>query len=276
MKRLLALITFFTLSICSVMAQNDTMYVMKDGFVVGKYNTTTDLDSVIFYKPTIVEEESTSVEDVDGNEYEVVTIGDQVWMAENLKVTKYNDGTEIPLVTDDSKWTDLKDTRSPGYCYYANDISNASSYGALYNWYVVSSSTNTNNGGKNICPIGWRVPDDGDWTYMTTLIGSWTGSTVAGIDAGTKLKTTSGWNDYNGQSGNGTDAYGFSAVPGGRRDDTGYFDGIGGIGHWWSSSFSYNLEEGWFRFLSDGLSPGVDVRSSSEKVRGYSVRCIRD
>ena len=258
MKRLLSLITFFALSICSLFAQNDTLYMMKDGVVVGKYNTTTDIDSMIFYKPPI-----TSVTDVDGNIYKVVTIGNQVWMAENLKVTKYNDGTAIPLVTDNAIWIKLDDTDSPGYCYYDNDVSNASSYGALYNWYAVSSST---NGGKNVCPSGWHVPSDGEWTTLTDYIGIRT-------DAGAKLKSTSGWQEYNGQSGNGTDDYGFSGVPSGERHYKGVFVDIGKRCNWWSST-SHASNQAWFRslFYYNNTVGG----SYNWKEEGISVRCVRD
>ncbi len=232
MKKLLLLVTFFTLSICGVMAQNDTMYVMKDGVVINKQSIkSSDVDSIIFYNPSVSNEDPTNVTDVDGNIYKIVTIGTQTWMSENLKVTKYNDGTAIPLVTDNTIWGKLDDTESPGYCYYENKLSNKETYGALYNWYAVSSST---NGGKNVCPSGWHVPSDAEWTTLTDYIGS---------DAGTKLKSTSGW-----IAGNGTDAYGFSGVPGGLRDNYGYFYDISSYGYWWSSP-SFDTDSAWNRVL---------------------------
>ncbi len=205
-----------------------------------------------------VTEIPTSVTDVEGNTYKVVTIGSQTWMAENLKVTKYNDGTAIPLVTSDNAWRILDNTESPAYCYYDNDVSNKDKYGALYNWYAVSSST---NGGKNVCPSGWHVPSDAEWTTLTDYIGS---------DAGTKLKATSGWKD----GGNGTDAYGFSGVPGGFRGNGGnFFPSIGSYGYWWSSTSS-GTNFAWYRIL--GYNYSNVSRGADYKAIGYSVRCVRD
>ncbi len=194
-------------------------------------------------------------------------IGNQVWMSENLKVTRYNDGTAIPLVTDNSTWasSDNNSTTNPMMCYYNNDINNASSYGVLYNWYAVSSST---NGGKNVCPVGWHVPSDGEWRALTDYIGS---------DAGTKLKSTSGWKEYNGQPGNGTDTYGFSGVPGGRRDFNGVFNGIGSYigsyGYWWSATSDDTYDA-----LNRSLYYyGSNVRRYFlNKTEGLSVRYVRD
>ncbi|MGB4293792.1 MAG: FISUMP domain-containing protein, partial [Bacteroidales bacterium] len=97
--------------------------------------------------------------DVDGNRYKVIMIGNQLWMAENLRTTKYNDGTPIPLVTDNTAWSNLT---SPGYCWYDNNSTNKDTYGALYNWYTV-------NTGK-LCPSGWHVPSDDEWTIMQNYL----------------------------------------------------------------------------------------------------------
>ena len=113
------------------------------------------------------------VQDIDGNNYLTVTIGTQIWMAENLRTTKYNDGTAIPLVTDNTTWANLT---TPAYCWYNNDAkTNGSTYGALYNWYSVNT--------KKLCPTGWHVPNDTEWTTLTTYLG---GTAVAGG----KLKET--------------------------------------------------------------------------------------
>jgi uncharacterized protein (TIGR02145 family) len=101
-----------------------------------------------------------TVKDIDGNVYKTVTIGKQVWMAENLKTAKYNDGKTIPLVTDNTEWSNLS---APAYCWYNNDIANKEVYGALYNWYTV----NTNK----VCPKGWHIPIDAEWTTLTTYLG---------------------------------------------------------------------------------------------------------
>jgi uncharacterized protein (TIGR02145 family) len=141
------------------------------------------------------ENDPSVIKDGDGNTYTSVTIGTQVWLVENLKTTKFNNGADIPLVTGNSDWESLS---SPGYCWYENDISKKTPYGALYNWYAA-------NNGK-LCPKGWHVPTDAEWTALTDYVG---GASIAGL----KLKATSGWNS----GGNGHDNYGFSALPGGYR-----------------------------------------------------------
>jgi len=124
---------------------------------------------------------SETVTDADGNTYNTVTIGTQVWMKENLKTTKYADGTAVANVTDNTAWT----TAGAAYAWYDNNISNKATYGALYNWYAVDPAS---NGNKNLCPTGWHVPSDAEWTSLTTNLG---GESVAGG----KLKEdgTSNW-----------------------------------------------------------------------------------
>ncbi len=203
-----------------------------------------------------------TVKDIDGNIYKTVKIGEQIWMAENLKVTKYNDGTELPLVTDNKVWASNYNNgaTNPMMCYYDNDISNTSNYGALYNWYAVSNST---NGGKNICPTGWHVPSDVEWTALTDYIGG-------SKDTAKKLKSTNGWKD----GGNGTDDYGFSGVPGGFRSRLGGFHSIHSDGSWWSSTTSNTSNSVLNRELNYYHDPVYSI--SSWKEKGYSVRCIQD
>lgn len=195
-----------------------------------------------------------TVTDIEGNSYHTVTIGSQVWLAENLKTTKYNDNTSIPLVTGNSEWVYLS---SPGYSWYSNDISNKDTYGALYNWYTV-------NTGK-LCPEGWHVPSDTDWTALTTFLG--------GISAaGGKLKEagTAHWISPNTGATNET---GFTAVPGGARDATGPFFGLGYSCNWWSATEN-NVTNVWYRSLRN---TNTDlVRNSNLRIFGYYVRCLRD
>ena len=192
---------------------------------------------------------------MEGHTYSVVQIGDQCWFAENLRTTVYADGTSIPEVTDDAAWTGL----STGMrCDYDNDATNVATYGRLYNWYAATDVA-------GLCPSGWHVPTDGEWTDLENYLGANGHSGTEGI----ALKATSGWSSGD----NGTDDFGFSALPGGfRYDNDGSFNDAGFIGNWWSSSpYGGNA---WSRLLADS---NPDVYRFSDNPRfGYSVRCLRD
>jgi uncharacterized protein (TIGR02145 family) len=203
------------------------------------------------------------VTDASGNVYNTVIIGTQVWMAENLKTTKYNDGTDIPLVTDIATWAALS---TPGYCWYNNDEANyKTTYGALYNWYTV-------NTGK-LCPSGWHVPTDSEWKTLEMYLGLTQAEADAevfrGTDQGTQLKNTTGWNS----GGNGTNTSDFSALPGGFRLNDGFFNYVGTNGYWWSST-KYGTGGAWGRNLHS--SYGWVYRYDFSKQDGFSVRCLRD
>ena len=197
----------------------------------------------------------TKIKDVDGNLYAAVKIGDQIWMKENLRTTRYNDNTDIPLVVDGSSWIALN---TPGFCWYDNDdAKNKYVYGALYNWYTV-------NTGK-LCPAGWHVPSDEEWTILTTYLG---GESVAGG----KLKEsgTTHWSSPNAGAINSSD---FAALPGGNRDSDGTFYSVGYYGHWWSTTEFVGATV-WLRGLYyDFNSLG---RVYYAKKDAYSVRCIKD
>jgi len=189
-----------------------------------------------------------------GYTYSVVEIGDQCWFAENLRTTTYADGSAIPEVTDDATWSGLS---SGARSDYDNAAYNALNYGRLYNWYAVTS-------GSGLCPSGWHVPTDGEWTALETYLGT---NGHSGTE-GTALKSTTGWHD----TGNGTDDFGFSALPGGYRDSNGYFYNAGSFGRWWSSSPSGGFA--WYRYLYS--SNPVIYRDFSYPRYGISVRCLRD
>ena len=197
--------------------------------------------------------------DIDNNTYKTVTIGTQQWMAENLKVSKYNDGTEIPNITDNTQWKNL---RSGAWANYNNAAAKNAKYGKLYNWYAVSKTT---NGNKNVCPTGWHVPTDAEWTVLTDYLG---GASVAGG----KMKEvgTSNWNSPNTDA---TNTSFFTGLPGGNRDFNGSYHSIGNDGYWWSSS-EFNTNVAWYRGLSG--NDGSAVRSNYIKEGGLSVRCLRD
>lgn len=191
------------------------------------------------------------VTDVDGNTYKTVVIGTQTWMAENLKTTKYNNGTLIPLVTGENAWSVLE---SPAYCLYDNNASNKSKYGALYTWYTVAKG--------NLCPTGWHVPTDAEWTVLSSFLG---GEEVAG----SKMKSVSGWTDDN----SGTNSSGFTGLPGGNRPSFGSFSHINSYSSWWSKSED-DVMYAWNRYLLSSDS-GLG-RSNFSKGNGFSVRCLKD
>ena len=197
-----------------------------------------------------------------------VTIGNQVWTTKNLNVSTYRDGTPIPKVEDATTWSSLT---TGAYCYYNNDSATyAAVYGKLYNWYAVAgiydaSSLSTSSLRKNLAPAGYKIPTDDDWATLELTLGA---------NAGTQMKSTSGWsNDGNGTTGNGTNSSGFAGLPGGYSYDDGTFYGIGYVGGWWSST-EYGTADAWYRYLNFSFS-NVSRASDNKKV-GFSVRCIRD
>jgi len=192
----------------------------------------------------------TECKDGDNNYYPVVQINTQLWMAENLKTTKYKDGTTpIPNVIEDVAWTTLS---GPAYCWYGNIQTNKDVFGALYNFFAVSTG--------NLCPTGWHVPSDTEWASLITFLG---GADVAG----SKLKET-GVTHWNSSNINATNETGFTALPGGYRyGGDGTYARINGYGHWWSSST-------WYRWIE---SDHTNVyRGGSPSSFGFSIRCIRD
>ena len=192
--------------------------------------------------------------EMDGYRYKGVSIGDQCWFAENLRTTVYADGSAIPEVTDNSAWSGLV---TSARCDYQNDAANVTTYGRLYNWYAV-------NNGSGLCPSGWHVPTDGEWTNLKNYISS---QGFSGTE-GTALKSTAGWSG----GGNGTDDFEFSALPGGFREFNGDFSDAGFLGNWWSSS--PNGGDAWYWDLSS-YDPDV-VRYYYDPRVGFSVRCLRD
>jgi uncharacterized protein (TIGR02145 family) len=202
-----------------------------------------------------VQIEKGTITDIDGNVYVTVKIGTQWWMAENLKTTRYNDGSSISLVLEDSIWGILS---TPGYCFFNNDYKNKEIYGALYNWYAV----NTNK----LAPSGWHVPTSSEWMTLFNYVG---GADVAGD----KLKESgkSHWQDTNSGI---TNDYGFNALPGGQRgNNESFFWYLNTHGFWWSSAQANNGWAGSVQ-LTTGC-PWVDVYEL-DPHNGFSVRCVRD
>lgn len=196
---------------------------------------------------------TTQTGDIDGNSYNAVTIGTQVWMVENLKVTKYRNGDDILNVTDVAIWAALTEG---GYCNLSNDVNQADVYGRLYNWYAVHDS-------RNIAPTGWHVATDAEWTTLSTYLG---GQSVAGG----KLKETGTAHWCNPNIG-ATNESGFTALPGGARGDD--FLSYCGYGFWWTATEAESTTA-FNRVIFDNET-GVN-RVSNKKVGGSSVRCVKD
>ena len=225
----------------------DTLLFEKTGYVTKNIPITS-------YEGTLNITMTAMPTDIDGNVYHTVTIGPQVWMVENLKTTRYNDGSAIPLDTNSNTWGGLT---TGAYCWYNDSATYGSKYGALYNWYAVST-------GK-LAPTGWHVPSDSEWEALGTYLGD---DTVAGGPL--KETGTTHWNSPNTGA---TNATGFSALPGGVRTNYGAFGNIGTGGSWWSSTAG-GATSSWNRNMNYNLA---DVcRSDVYNADGFSVRCVRD
>jgi uncharacterized protein (TIGR02145 family) len=215
------------------------------------------------------------VTDADGNVYQTVKIGNQVWMAENLRVTKYNDGSPIPLDTSTTTW---KNAATPKYCFYKNTTASDSinKYGAIYNWYVVNPANP-----RKIAPPGWHVPSDTEWdTLQNFLIAkgyNWDGA-ITGNRIAKSLATKTDWGFFSFAGAIGGDltknnSSGFSALPGGCRDDQGAFSYQGGIGFWWSATQA-DATGAWNRYLY--YNRDYLFRNGDYKSCGIAVRLLMD
>lgn len=199
-------------------------------------------------------QEGNTSKDLDGNTYKTIKIGNQTWMAENLKTTKFNDGAAIPLVKDNAAWLGLN---APAYCWYDNDSTNKNTYGALYNGYAV-------NTGK-LCPTGWHVSSDAEWSELITYLG---GENIAGGKL--KEKGTRHWSSTNPGA---TNESGFTALPGGSRYSNGFYFTMKNLGYWWTSIEGKTLN-GWYRSIYNRNS--VVSRNYYDLTNGFSVRCVKD
>jgi uncharacterized protein (TIGR02145 family) len=197
-----------------------------------------------------------TITDNDGNKYKTITIETQTWLAENLRTTKYNDGTAIPMITDYKEWGA---SATPGMIT-TNNTKNADTirtYGRLYNWYAVNTGM--------LCPTGWHVPADDEWTTLITYLG---GEKVAGGHL--KELGTTHWAAPNKGADNSS---GFTAIPGSYRNNDGFFGIIGVGGNWWSSTGSSTFSA-WYRGVYSDSS--YVNKYSYFKTFGFSVRCLKD
>jgi len=181
-----------------------------------------------------------------------IKIGDQTWTTKNLDVDTYCNGDSITHVEDEEEWANLT---TGAWSYYENESGIGKKYGKLYNWYAV-------NDPRGLAPTGFHIPTDNEWTILSENLGG-------ASEAGTKMKSSSGWKN----NGNGTNTTGFAGLPGGFRNNYGFFYNIGALGYWWSSS-EYDSSLAWFRSLFN--NNGYVSRNYYYKHFGFSVRCLRD
>ena len=220
-------------------------------------NTKVILSLVLFISMASTVIQAQTVTDIDGNVYKTVTIFREVWMMENLKTTRYNDSTRIPLVIDNEAWGEA----TPAYCWYDNfEYANKNTYGALYNWYAI----NTNK----LCPTGWHVSTKKEWKILLYHLGNY--------EAGWQLKER-GTTHWRAPNKGVTNSSGFTALPGGYRKRSGAFIGIGSFGNWWATprnSIAIPWYQNWnYRFGS--FSMVVSANRHKKRV-GLSVRSIKD
>lgn len=208
--------------------------------------------STIIIAEKVMAQNSVTVKDQDGNVYKTIKIGNQTWMAENLKTTKLNDGTTIPVVADKSAWNLLS---TPSLCWYNNDSINKNTYGALYNGYAVNTD--------KLCPAGWHVSTVAEWATLVDYLG---GKNAAGG----KLKEagTTSWKSPNTGA---TNESKFTALPGGTRYNNGLFFTIKTDGYWWTSS-KVNALNGWY--WSMNCASVVMSINYGDLTNGFSVRCV--
>ena len=210
-----------------------------------------------------------TVTDIDGNIYRTVLIGNQCWLVENLSTTQYNDGDQIPIITDNTEW---QNSTSAAMCYYNNDSENKEEYGILYNFYAVETD--------KLCPEGWHVATDNEWKELEGFVDSnypigdniWDNEAWRGSDVGKKLKSSTGW--LCNPDDTGTDDYGFCGAPAGLREGSnGEFQRVEEWGLWWSAK---NADETnvYRRYL--GNHENNIARFPSNMANGHSVRCLKD
>jgi uncharacterized protein (TIGR02145 family) len=197
-------------------------------------------------------------------------------MAENLRTTKYNDGSPIPNIVSDTAWDSCYYTQTGAYCYYNNttDSDSIEKFGALYNWYAV-------NTGK-LAPEGWHVPSDSEWTMLENYLianGYNYDGTTTGNKIGKSMAAKTDWatSEVEGAIGNDLSTNsrsGFSALPGSYRLNNGFFYDQSRSGRWWSATEVSATDDAWYRYLyydKEGL-----FRANYYECSGFSVRLLRD
>ena len=211
---------------------------------------------IIFISCSKNEENSNAiVTDHDGNKYNTVKIGNQIWMSENLKTTTYRNGDAIPNITDPTAWYNLS---TAAYCDYDNNPANSATYGKLYNWHAVHSG--------QLCPMGWHIPSEAEWNILEAFLGE---ESLAGGKL--KEKNFTHWQSPNTAATNET---GFTGLPGGFRSSTGAFFNLSYNGYWWGSETGSDISYARYHYLDFNI--GFLLENEDYKVDGLSVRCIKD
>ena len=201
--------------------------------------------------------DSTACIDADGHNYNALTIGSQVWMAENLKTTKYRNGDLIETTIPST--LDISGQSTPKYQWaYDGEEENVDTYGRLYTWYAATDS-------RGVCPAGWHVPSSAEWTTLTSFLGGES-------SAGGKLKEVDTLHWYSPNTG-ATNETGFTALPGGQRNSDKAFNSIGIFGCWWSSTAS-GADYAWHTYIGYDSSDLI-IEDYGKRV-GFSVRCLQD
>jgi uncharacterized protein (TIGR02145 family) len=203
---------------------------------------------------------SFKVKDIDGNIYETVVIKNQIWFKENLKTTRFNNGDKIQIIIDSNRWAN---TNQPAYSYFNNDTLNKSIFGNLYNWYVVNDL-------RGVCPQGWRVPEDSDWTTLSINFGG-------PQNSGSELKSELNYWENNQKNSN---ISGFSALPSGHRNENGLYERMHSYCYFWSKN-EYQGDA-----CVEGFSCAHECSLQDEtsyflqdwgfKQRGMAIRCIKE
>jgi len=213
-----------------------------------------------------------SVTDIDGNRYNTVQIGEQLWMAENLRTSRYANGDLIPNITDQERWFNLE---TGAWVYYDNNSAFHDKYGKLYNWFAVADE-------RGLCPGGWRIPDAGDWYKMKQYLGLEEDDIIYGnggifmygqrINLAGKLMTADHgyWTGDNSVASNES---GFSGIPGGVLSSRGFIN-MGRVGRWWSTSEPQKRIGGEISLIINDRTV-YDRGAVSTRQHGHSVRCLR-
>ncbi len=264
------LLPIFICSFPDLLKAQEVMNIHKnDGSVIAV--PVAEIEMITFSGSALVNE--STVRDVEGNVYRTVQIGQQLWMAENLKTTRFNNGAPIAQVTDNKDWYNMK---SAAYCWYENnEAANKNRYGALYNFYAVDA--------QNLCPTGWHVSSDGDWQTLEAymIANGYNASKGTTEMIGKSLAAKTGWNPSSGTVDVGSESLpefrnksGFSAVPGGFRTNNGAFSSPSGIGAYFWTSTEKNETHAWFKNLLNYRGTLEEIAQS--KYFGCSVRCVKD